>query len=168
MALFNRTPKATVSDLDLLRSELEALRAELTKRTNELSFVTAATNGLDQRINAIDSRLSNMTSELTHQLHELGNEIQTITEQQQDPASVAALEQLRVNQTRIANEQARYEIAFRQDLATPSHHINQSCAIFRLWYLISMEFLQITASSSPPRVKSLSCATEATAWVLAC
>jgi len=118
MALFNRTPKATVSDLDLLRSELEALRAELTKRTNELSFVTAATNGLDQRINAIDSRLSNMTSELTHQLHELGNEIQTITEQQQDPASVAALEQLRVNQTRIANEQARYEITFRQDLAT--------------------------------------------------
>ena len=50
MALFNRTPKATVSDLDLLRSELEALRTELTKRTNELSFVTAATNGLDQRI----------------------------------------------------------------------------------------------------------------------
>ena len=101
-----------------LKTEIEALRAELTKRTNELSFVTAATNGLDQRINAIDSRLSNMTSELTHQLHELGNEIQTISEQQQDPASVAALEQLRVNTTRIANEQARYEIAFRQDLAT--------------------------------------------------
>ena len=118
MALFDRTPKATVSDLDLLRTEIEALRTELTKRTNELSFVTAATNGLDQRIHAIDTRLSNMTSELTHQLHELGNEIQTISEQQQDPASVAALEQLRVNQTRIANEQARYEIAFRQDLAT--------------------------------------------------
>ena len=125
MALFSRTPKASVSDLEALRAELEQLRSELTKRTNELSFITAATNGLDQRLVVIDTRLTNMTSELSNQLHELGNEMQTIAEQQSDPMSIAALEQLRVSQIRIANEQARYEIAFRQDLAALAEHFSR-------------------------------------------
>ena len=46
MALFARTPKATVSDLDEVRTELQSLRSEVTKRTNELSLVTAAINTL--------------------------------------------------------------------------------------------------------------------------
>ncbi len=117
MAIFSRTPKASAADLDGLRQELAHLRTELTKRTNELSLVTAATNGLDQRISAIDTRLTNMTAELSHQMHELSTEIEAITQQASDPAPVDELEQLRVSQTRIANEQARYEIAFRQDLA---------------------------------------------------
>ena len=125
MAFFSRTPKATASDLDALRAELVQLRTDLTKRTNELSLITAATNGLDQRLIVIDTRLTNMTSELSNQLHELGNEMQTLAEQQSDPMSVAALEQLRISQIRIANEQARYEIAFRQDLAALAEHFNR-------------------------------------------
>ena len=58
-----------------------------------------------------------MTTELSNQIHELGSEIETITKSSQDSVSLEALEQLRVSQIRIANEQARYEIAFRQDLA---------------------------------------------------
>jgi hypothetical protein len=50
-------------------------------------------------------------------MHELGTEIETLVKTADESASREALEQLRVNQTRIANEQARYEIAFRQDLA---------------------------------------------------
>ena len=53
MPLFKRTPKATQSDLDLLKSELTELRNELTKRTNALSLVTAATNGLDQKLRSL-------------------------------------------------------------------------------------------------------------------
>ena len=117
MALFNRTPKASQSDLETLKTELVALREELTKRTNALSFVTAMTNGLDQKISVIDQRVTKMTTELSHQIHELGSEIESLTKSSQDNASREALEQLRVNQIRIANEQARYEIAFRQDLA---------------------------------------------------
>ncbi len=117
MSLFNRTPKATQSDLEMLKIELAELRGELTKRTNALSLVTALTNGLDQKIAIIDTRLTTMTTELSHQLHELGSEIESLAQTSQETASREALEQLRVNQTRIANEQARYEIAFRQDLA---------------------------------------------------
>ena len=117
MALFNRTPKASRSDLETLKTELVALREELTKRTNDLSLVTAMTNGLDQKISIIDQRVTKMTTELSHQIHELGSEIESLTKSSQDNASREALEQLRVNQIRIANEQARYEIAFRQDLA---------------------------------------------------
>jgi chromosome segregation ATPase len=117
MALFNRTPKASQSDLETLKTELVALREELTKRTNDLSLVTAMTNGLDQKISIIDQRVTKMTTELSHQIHELGSEIESLTKSSQDNASREALEQLRVNQIRIANEQARYEIAFRQDLA---------------------------------------------------
>jgi len=117
MSLFKRRPKATQSDLETLKTELAELRSELTKRTNALSLVTAATNGLDQKIAIIDERLKTMTTELSHQMHELGTEIETLVKTADESASREALEQLRVNQTRIANEQARYEIAFRQDLA---------------------------------------------------
>ncbi|MCX6532236.1 MAG: hypothetical protein NTY54_07935 [Actinobacteria bacterium] len=103
--------------METLKIELAELRGELTKRTNALSLVTALTNGLDQKIAIIDTRLTTMTTELSHQLHELGSEIESLAQTSQETASREALEQLRVNQTRIANEQARYEIAFRQDLA---------------------------------------------------
>ncbi len=117
MALFTRTPKASQSDSETLKTELVELREELSKRTNALSLVTAMTNGLDQKISIIDQRVTTMTTELSHQIHELGSEIETLTKSSQDNASREALEQLRINQIRIANEQARYEIAFRQDLA---------------------------------------------------
>ena len=118
MAIFTLNTKATVADLGEVRAEIQLLRSELTKRGNELSLVTAAINTLEQRLSVFDQRVSALSSEMSNQLHELGNEIQALLDKQEDPASRAALEQLRINQTRIANEQARYEIAFRQDLAT--------------------------------------------------
>lgn len=117
MALFSRNPKATVTDLTEVRAELISLRSEVTKRANELSLMTASINTLEQRLTVFEQRLSATSAEMSNQLHELGNEIQALIDKQEDPASLAALEQLRINQTRIANEQARYEIAFRQDLA---------------------------------------------------
>ena len=126
MALFSRNPKATVTDLSEVRAELVALRSEVTKRANELSLVTASINTLEQRLTLFDQRLSATSAEMSNQLHELGFEIQALIDKQEDPASLAALEQLRINQTRIANEQARYEIAFRQDLAMLAEIIREN------------------------------------------
>ena len=126
MALLSRNPKATVTDLSEVRAELVALRSEVTKRANELSLVTASINTLEQRLALFDQRLSATSAEMSNQLHELGNEIQALIDKQEDPASLAALEQLRINQTRIANEQARYEIAFRQDLAMLAEIIREN------------------------------------------
>lgn len=117
MGLFNRQPKATASDLNALRDELESLKSDLARRTNELSHLTGVANALDSRIGILDSRLSAMTTELTHQLHELGSEIETLVNSRDESSAQQAIEHLRTSQTRIANEQARYEIAFRQDLA---------------------------------------------------
>ena len=73
MALFARTPKATVTDLGEVRAELQSLRSEVTKRANELSLVTAAINTLEQRLTVFDNRLSATNAEMSNQLHELGN-----------------------------------------------------------------------------------------------
>ena len=126
MALFSRTPKATASEVEAVRAELQALRTELTKRTNELSLVTASANALDQRIGVLDARITGMSTEISNQLHELGNEIQQLADKQEDPEVAGAIEQLRVSQIRIANEQARYEIAFRQDLAMLAEHLKRA------------------------------------------
>jgi predicted transcriptional regulator len=117
MPIFRRTPKASQSDLEQLRVEMSALRSELTKRTNDLALVTGAANALDQKIAALDSRVTRMTSELSNQLHELGNDIASLADRDDESAVENTITELRANQTRIANEQARYEIAFRQDLA---------------------------------------------------
>ena len=117
MGLFNRQPKATLTDLAALREELAALKSDLARRTNELSHLSGVTNALDSRIGILDSRLSAMSTELTHQLHELGSEIETLVNSRDEASAQQAIDQLRTSQTRIANEQARYEIAFRQDLA---------------------------------------------------
>jgi chromosome segregation ATPase len=126
MALFSRTPKVSVDDLEAIRAEVASLRAELTKRTNELSLVTAATNGLDQRIASLDTRISGMSTELANQVHELGREIEQLAEREHDPETQTAVEQLKVSQTRLANEQARYEIAFRQDLAMLAEQLRRN------------------------------------------
>ena len=126
MALFSRTPKVSVDDLEAIRAEVASLRAELTKRTNELSLVTSATNGLDQRIASLDTRISGMSTELANQVHELGREIEQLAEREHDPATQTAVEQLKVSQTRLANEQARYEIAFRQDLAMLAEQLRRN------------------------------------------
>ncbi len=117
MAIFRRTPKASQSDLDQLRADVVALRRELTKRTNDLALVTGAANALDQKFSALDARVARMTTELANQLHELGNELSVLADRNDDAEILSTITELRTNQTRIANEQARYEIAFRQDLA---------------------------------------------------
>lgn len=117
MPLFRRPPSASADDLAALRAEVEALRSELVRRTTDLSLLTAAANTLDQRIAGLDARMVAMSSEVSAQLHELGGEIDRLATQAPTPELAAAIDSLHASQRRLANEQARYEIAFRQDLA---------------------------------------------------
>lgn len=121
----NEHPKRHNPTSNFLRTNCQICAVNLqNERTH--SLVTAATNGLDQKISIIDARLKTMTTELSHQLHELGTEIESLVKTADESASREALEQLRVNQIRIANEQARYEIAFRQDLAEVIEQIRKT------------------------------------------
>lgn len=92
-------PIATASDLDALRGDLAGQVAALAAR-----------------LDAIDARITAVTTELVNQLDELGSESDVSGE------TAAAL---RAAQTRLANEQARYQIAFRDDLAALAEQIRK-------------------------------------------
>lgn len=88
-----------------------------------------------EQVNALDQRVSNIGTELANQISELGNDIDALAGRSgsdggdSGPAvSDEVIEALRTGQARLANEQARYEIAFRQDLATLAEQVRRPTA----------------------------------------
>ena len=118
-------------DLDRVRSEIGELNETLqrheerTKQVEAAISATPAGDALSARIDAIaaqlvdlDTRITAVSTELANQLSELGNDIDIL--QRRPPGAAIDDEQiddLRTTQTRLASEQARYQIAFREDLA---------------------------------------------------
>lgn len=88
-------------------SDLAELRDDLTARLSRLA----------ERVDALDARVTSISTELANQLAELGSEA--------DAASAAA-ETIRAGQTRLANEQARYQIAFRHELAELAERLRRT------------------------------------------
>jgi hypothetical protein len=94
------TPSAPTVDA----AELEAVRAQIARLT--------------VRLEALDRRITTISTELANQLGELSDDIDTLGKRTEaDVIDEATLVELRGAQTRLASEQARYQIAFRQDLA---------------------------------------------------
>jgi hypothetical protein len=94
------TPSAASVDA----AELEAVRAQIARLT--------------VRLEALDRRITTISTELANQLGELSDDIDTLGKRTEaDAIDEATLVALRDAQTRLAGEQARYQIAFRQDLA---------------------------------------------------
>ena len=96
-----------------LNTRVEQLEEERTATAHTLSDILEKTNSLDARITAT-------TTELARQLNELGNELSAVADQ--EPIDVAeivngSLVDIRQSQTRLAQEQARYQAAFRADIA---------------------------------------------------
>ena len=87
--------------------------------------VAAQSGELVTRLSSLDARIIQVGSEVTHQLGELSGDIDVLGRRADsltdEIAHLTALPQqvdgVRTDQLRRANEQARYEIAFRQDLA---------------------------------------------------
>jgi hypothetical protein len=69
---------------------------------------------LATRLDGVDARITAVSTELAHQIDELSGEIDAAGPH---PPADDVVEELRDAQTRLANEQARYQIAFRHDLA---------------------------------------------------
>jgi hypothetical protein len=83
--------------------------AELTKVHERLDELAVRLEGVDARITAISTELANQIDELSSEMAGVGDTAPTVTDE--------IVGELRDAQTRLANEQARYQIAFRQDLA---------------------------------------------------
>ena len=96
---------------------LAALEDLVAKYGAALEKEKAANRDTAERLVLIEQRLVNMGNELAHQLHELGNEIEQLSAGSGEGADAGTLAALKESQIRLAQEQARYQIAFRQDLA---------------------------------------------------
>ena len=92
-----------------------------------------------EQLNNIEHRMSAVSTELTNQVSELGRDIDGLGgfgNSNGDDANAAdngdrhlnaeLLAELQDAQTKLAEEQARYEIAFRQDLATLAEHVRRA------------------------------------------
>ncbi|MEX2625293.1 MAG: hypothetical protein WD225_00310, partial [Ilumatobacteraceae bacterium] len=119
-------PAATGAAPGADRGELDTLGSQLTR--------------LEERITAVDRRVTAVSTELANQLSELGSDIEELTRARtsgEGPADVGdapvtggetgttvdtgmleeLFDELHDAQQRLASEQARYQIAFREDLA---------------------------------------------------
>ena len=86
----------------------------LAQRLDAISTVSAQVQSIAERIEQLDTRITSISTELANQITELSGDLDGVGGG--EPAS-AVVEQLRDAQVKLANEQARYQIAFRQDLA---------------------------------------------------
>lgn len=91
----------------------------------ELTEIRTRLNSLVNRVEEVDARITSISLELANQITELGNDLDRrepgtsgAGADAGDRAAIAAtVEQMRTAQERLANEQARYQIAFQQELA---------------------------------------------------
>jgi DNA repair exonuclease SbcCD ATPase subunit len=91
--------------------------AEVAEIRTSLEQLTSRVAEVDARITAISVELANQISELSGDLESLGGN---------EPPTDEVVDELRDAQTRLASEQARYQIAFRQDLADLADRLKRS------------------------------------------
>ena len=106
--------------------ELQAQVRQLMERTGSND---AEARAVREHMALLDQRLTNVSTELANQLSELGRDIdglgQRIPEVAEGTVSDEVVDALRGGQVKLANEQARYEIAFREDLAALAEQLRR-------------------------------------------
>lgn len=120
---FRKFRKLVATDIDSLREEigrmrtdLDSARAEVDATRKKLDDTVAANEKVVAEIRSLDDRLAHMGREFANQIHELATGIDGL-EKHADSVSAEVIAELHGVQARLAAEQVRYEITFRQDLA---------------------------------------------------
>jgi hypothetical protein len=111
--------------VEALQAEIASLRAEMSEQMAALVAEREVARSTVDRLAGIEARVSGMGSELSRQLHELGTEIEELSKRAEDTGVAEMMDALKATQVRLANEQARYEITFRQDLAALANKLLQ-------------------------------------------
>ena len=125
MGLFKRSPRATKAEVDEIRSQLATLVAQIQQIADADSSRGTQLESVMSQLRQLDGRIGQIGNEVTHQLTELSTDIDKLGHRTQDLSEhidhltelPSVVDEVRSDQARLANEQARYEIAFRQDLA---------------------------------------------------
>ncbi len=111
--------------------------AEHAVERHELDELHSRIEQLHERIAAVDVRITSISTELANQLSELSGDLDAIGSREADatPSREAtadqhvvaeAVDELRDAQLRLANEQARYQIAFRHELAELAERLRRA------------------------------------------
>ena len=117
--------KKTQLAVEALQAEIASLRAEMSDQMAALVAEREVARSTVDRLAGIEARVSGMGSELSRQLHELGTEIEELSKRAEDSGVAEMMDALKTTQVRLANEQARYEITFRQDPAALANKLLQ-------------------------------------------
>jgi septal ring factor EnvC (AmiA/AmiB activator) len=96
-------PAVSAADLDILRARLQRL---------------------SDRLDEVDARITSISTELANQITELSGDIESIAKEH--PPTDDIVTEIRDAQVKLANEQARYQIAFRDDLADLAERLRRS------------------------------------------
>ena len=106
--------------------EMQVQMALLLERTTASDTEARAVR---EHMALLDQRLTNVSIELANQLSELGRDIdglgQRVPEVAEGVVNDEVVDALRGGQVKLANEQARYEIAFREDLAALAEQLRK-------------------------------------------
>jgi len=102
---------------------MASIRTDMAEQMALLTAERAAATTVAERITGLEARVSGMGSELSRQLHELGTDIEELSKRAQDTSVAELIDALKSTQIRLANEQARYEITFREDLASLANQL---------------------------------------------
>ena len=128
-------PTATIDPAEL--EQLTARMQQISERLDEapaeptatidpaeLEQLTARMQQISERLDEVDQRISSISTELANQITELSGDIEAMGGN--EPPSDEIVDELRDAQTRLAGEQARYQIAFRQDLADLAERLRRA------------------------------------------
>ena len=110
-------------------STTEALADQLGQLAERVAATDTSARRAGEQVAALEQRLDSVGTELANQLSELGRDIDGLAKHAAQAASgtvdEAVIESLRNGQIKLANEQARYEIAFREDLALLAENLRK-------------------------------------------
>lgn len=109
---------ATLDQLSARLGEVEQSPTSDTEATidqAQLDDLQTTLQRITDRIEELDGRITSISTELANQINEISGDLDGLGAN--EPATDEVVDELRDAQTRLATEQARYQIAFRQDLA---------------------------------------------------
>jgi len=120
----------TAARFDALTAKLAELESRPTAGADTAAAAAAARfDELAAKLAALDERITSVSTELANQVTELGRDIDALGDRPAgDGPGEAVLGELRDGQVRLATEQARYQIAFREDLARLAEQLRRPSA----------------------------------------
>ncbi|MDO9174577.1 MAG: hypothetical protein Q7V62_07200, partial [Actinomycetota bacterium] len=107
----------------------DGLAAQIAQLAERVAATDSTTRQAAEQVAAVEQRLNAVGTELANQVSELGRDIDGLAAQRNDVEqgniSDEVIEHLKNAQVKLAFEQARYEIAFRQDLAALAEQVRR-------------------------------------------